>query len=57
MICKQDLEILKSSPKDSPLNSLFSTKKINVNDPNIHLNIDTQEDIKLLNHFIDEFES
>ena len=57
LICKQDLEILKKSPKDSPLNSLFSTKKINVNDPHIHLNIDTQDDIKLLNHFIDEFES
>ena len=57
LICKKDLDILKSSPKDSPLNSIFSAKKINVNDPYIHLNIDTQEDIRLLKKFIDEFES
>jgi len=57
LICKKDLDFLKKSPKDTPLNSIFSTKKINVNDPYIHLNIDTQEDIKFLKNFIDKFES
>lgn len=57
LICKKDLDSLTKSAKDTPLNSIFNTIKIKVDDPNLHLNIDSQEDLVLLKKFIDDFES
>ena len=57
LICKNDIIKLISSNVEKPLNSIFQTKKINVNDVNLHLNIDTQEDIAKLKKFMDEIKS
>jgi molybdenum cofactor cytidylyltransferase len=57
LICKKDLELLLKSTRDTPLNSIFETQRINVNDSNLHLNIDLQEDVFLLKKFIENIES
>jgi len=52
LICDNDVEKLINSSIDTPLNSIFKTKRIKVNDPELHLNIDTKEDIKKLDNYI-----
>ncbi|MBJ99803.1 MAG: hypothetical protein CMB48_02275 [Euryarchaeota archaeon] len=52
LICKEDLGKLSKAPIETPLNTIFVTKKISVMDSFLHLNIDTPEDINSLNKFI-----
>lgn len=54
LICKTDLEKLSKSSIDAPLNSIFTTKRINVEDSFLHLNIDTPDDLFLFEKFINE---
>lgn len=57
LICKNDLDSLLNSTRETPLNSIFETRKIKVDDSNLHLNIDKQEDVILLKRFIESIES
>ena len=54
LICKNDLKKLSKSSIETPLNTIFTTKRISVMDPYLHLNIDTPNDIILFNKFITE---
>ena len=54
LICKEDLEKLSKTPIETPLNTIFVAKKISVMDSFLHLNIDTPQDINLLNKFINK---
>ncbi|MAS62183.1 MAG: hypothetical protein CMA34_00670 [Euryarchaeota archaeon] len=54
LICKNDLEKLSKSSIDTPLNTIFTTKRILVKDQYLHLNIDTPEDLILFKKFITE---
>jgi|TARA_B100001540_G_scaffold317436_1_gene350626 molybdenum cofactor cytidylyltransferase len=54
LICKNDLEKLSKSSIDTPLNTIFTTKRIIVKDQYLHLNIDTPEDLILFKKFITE---
>ena len=54
LICKTDLEKLSKSSVDTPLNTIFTTKRINVLDTYLHLNIDTPDDLLILKKFINE---
>ena len=54
LICKTDLEKLSKSSVDAPLNKIFTTKRINVLDTYLHLNIDTPDDLFILKKFINE---
>jgi len=54
LICKTDLEKLSKSSVDTPLNTIFTTKRINVLDTYLHLNIDTPDDLFILKKFINE---
>lgn len=54
LICKTDLEKLSKSSIDTPLNTIFTTKRINVLDTYLHLNIDTPDDLLILKKFINE---
>ena len=54
LICKTDLEKLPKSSIDAPLNSIFTAKRINVEDSFLHLNIDTPDDLFLFEKFINE---
>lgn len=55
LICKSDVFKLINSSVKIPLNEIFYTKKIKVNDPYLHLNIDTENDIIKLNDFYDKY--
>jgi len=57
LICGKDIDILSNSPVDIPLNSIFKIKKYEVNDPYLHLNIDTPSDVIHLKKFMKEIET
>ena len=57
LICRKDLDELSNSPVDLPLNSIFKIKRIKVNDPYLHINIDTPSDKISLEKFIKKTET
>lgn len=54
LICNSDIETLINASRDTPLNSLFETKRITVDDPELHLNIDTKKDVVKLNRYFEK---
>ncbi len=56
IIVGEDIDSIKKAQPDEPLNSLFKTNRFNVNDPYLHLNIDTKKDIDALRKFAESLD-
>ena len=46
LLSEGDVEIVRNAPKESSLRSLVESKKFEVGDPFLHLNVDTQKDME-----------
>ncbi|MBP50847.1 MAG: NTP transferase domain-containing protein [Candidatus Thalassarchaeaceae archaeon] len=54
IVCGRDVSRILSSDPDLPLNAIVKSVKVDVEDPHLHLNIDTSEDLNGLSKAIDE---
>ncbi len=46
LLSEEDVEIVRNAPKEASLRSLVASEKFEVEDPFLHLNVDTQKDLK-----------
>tara|TARA_B100000686_G_scaffold324890_1_gene381014 strand:- start:1079 stop:1654 length:576 start_codon:yes stop_codon:yes gene_type:complete len=54
IVCGRDISRILSSDPDVPLNAIVKSAKVDVEDPHLHLNIDTPEDLRGLSNALGE---
>ncbi len=51
LIVGNDLDSIRNAKPDDSLRTIFKTHRVRVNDPYLHLNVDTKKDIEMLDEF------